>query len=202
MFSHSNGESQSMKRPSSSLSSSCFWENFLWTDVFSGNRYCVFNSVCCFKVWPFALKWSCFDRRWISQMEILRLNILVQEFSVNSETCWINVLTEASFVINSPCHCSHRWRSDSYRVLFNAACIEFMSDEQQERVVWFENGYILDKRSFFTRDPFSGFKDFQKCSFVNRKKDDVVCKQPAISPMSVTWTVCAPSWALTQHPAV
>lgn len=158
MFSHSNGESQSMKRPSSSSSSSCFWENFLWTDVFSGNRYCVFNSVCCFKVWPFALKWSCFDRRWISQMEILRLNILVQEFSVNSETCWINVLTEASFVINNPCHCSHRWRSDSYRVLFNAACIEFMSDEQQERVVWFENGYILDKRSFFYKRPIFWLK--------------------------------------------
>lgn len=158
MFSHSNGESQTMKRPSSSSSSSCFWENFLWTDVFSGNRYCVFNSVCCFKVWPFALKWSCFDRRWISQMEILRLNILVQEFSVNSETCWINVLTEASFVINNPCHCSHRWRSDSYRVLFNAACIEFMSDEQQERVVWFENGYILDKRSFFYKRPIFWLK--------------------------------------------
>lgn len=158
MFSHSNGESQTMKRPSSSSSSSCFWENFLRTDVFSGNRYCVFNSVCCFKVWPFALKWSCFDRRWISQMEILRLNILVQEFSVNSETCWINVLTEASFVINNPCHCSHRWRSDSYRVLFNAACIEFMSDEQQERVVWFENGYILDKRSFFYKRPIFWLK--------------------------------------------
>lgn len=158
MFSHSNGESQTMKRPSSSSSSSCFWENFLWTDVFSGNRYCIFNSVCCFKVWPFALKWSCFDRRWISQMEILRLNILVQEFSVNSETCWINVLTEASFVINNPCHCSHRWRSDSYRVLFNAACIEFMSDEQQERVVWFENGYILDKRSFFYKRPIFWLK--------------------------------------------
>lgn len=158
MFSHSNGESQTMKRPSSSSSSSFFWENFLWTDVFNGNRYCVFNSVCCFKVWPFALKWSCFDRRWISQMEILRLNILVQEFSVNSETCWINVLTEASFVINNPCHCSHRWRSDSYRVLFNAACIEFMSDEQQERVVWFENGYILDKRSFFYKRPIFWLK--------------------------------------------
>lgn len=197
MFSHSNGESQTMKRPSSSSSSSCFWENFLWTDVFSGNRYCVFNSVCCFKVWPFALKWSCFDRRWISQMEILRLNILVQEFSVNSETCWINVLTEASFVINNPCHCSHRWRSDSYRVLFNAACIEFMSDEQQERVVWFENGYILDKRSFFTRDPFSGFKNAP--SWTEKKTMSSANSQRSVQ---CQWPVCAPSWALTQYPAV
>ena len=73
-------------------------------------------------------------------------------------------------------------------------CIEFMS--WLERVVRFENGYIFGRRSFFTRDPFSGFKDFdadsvqvlnrfQNRSFMNRKKDDTVCEQPTINLTSV-----------------
>lgn len=161
-FSHSNGESQSMKRPSSSSSSSssCFWENFLlcslseqwfpWTEAGCLRCECLnafeFSLHFCGQTWSMVL-----DTAFLTQFAALRFDLLhwnclvlteggfhkwkiciwVREFSVNSETCWINVLMEASFVIYDPCHCSHRWRSDSYRVLLNAVCIEFMSHEQQ-----------------------------------------------------------------------